>query len=184
MTVKQQWMVVAGIVATLGIGLWVGTSLVGDEFYDVRVGKEAPGFLAMDIASNNGATKSLSDYRGKVVLLNIWATWCPPCREEMPSIEALHRDLEGEGLAVVAVSVDDPNATAMIREFAKEYDLTFDILHDQTQLFRDLYRYFALPETYVIDRKGVIRRKELSSHDWNAPEQRLFIERLLREAGA
>ncbi len=184
MTVKQQWMVVAGVVAVLGIGLFIGTRTIGDEFYDVRVGSEAPGFLAVDMAAPEGANKSLSDYRGQVVLLNIWATWCEPCRAEMPSIEALHKDLESEGLAVVAVSVDDPGASAAIREFATEYNLTFDILHDQTQLFRGVYRYFGVPETYVIDRKGVIRRKEIRAHDWNAPEQRVFIERLLQESGA
>ncbi len=184
MTVKQQWMAVVGIVATLGVALWVGTHLIGDEFYDVRVGSEAPGFLAVDVSNSSGESKSLSDYRGKVVLLNIWATWCGPCRAEMPSIEALHKDLESQGLAVVAVSVDDPNAIAAIREFVDEYKLTFDILHDQTQLFRGVYRYFGVPETYVIDRKGVIRRKEIRAHDWNSPAQRLFIERLLDEPSA
>jgi peroxiredoxin len=184
MTVRQQWMAVLGIVLVLGVGLWAGTHFIGDEFYDVRVGSEAPGFNAVDVASTDALPKSLSDYRGKVILLNIWATWCEPCREEMPTMEALHRDLEDEGLAIVAVSVDDPNAMPTIRQFVQEYGLTFDVLHDQSQLFRGVYRYFGVPETYVIDRKGVIRRKEIRYHDWNAPAQRDFIERLLAEPGA
>jgi len=96
MTVKQQWMAVAGIVTLLGLGLFVGSRLVGNEFYDVRVGSEAPGFNAVDISTTDGTLKTLSDYRGQVVLLNIWATWCEPCRREMPSMEQLHQAFDDE----------------------------------------------------------------------------------------
>ncbi len=181
MTNKQQWMLVGGVVAMLGAGLWAGTHFIGDEFYDVRVGSSAPGFNAVDIANSDGAVKSLSDYRGKVILLNIWATWCEPCRREMPSMQAVHQDLESKGLAIVAVSVDDPDAMPVIRQFVDDYGLTFDVLHDQTELFRAVYRYVGVPETYIIDRSGVIRRKMISDHDWNSAENRRFIESLLAE---
>jgi peroxiredoxin len=179
MTIRQQWMAVLGIVAILGAGLWAGTHFLGDEFYEVRVGTQAPGFNAVDVINSDTELKTLSDYRGQVILLNIWATWCDPCKKEMPSMEALHRDLKDRGLAVVAVSVDDVNREATIRQFVKDYDLTFDVLYDRAELFRAVYRYTGVPETYIIDREGVIRRKWIGEDDWSSPANRRFIEGLL-----
>jgi cytochrome c biogenesis protein CcmG, thiol:disulfide interchange protein DsbE len=179
MTIRQQWMAVLGIVAILGAGLWAGTHFLGDEFYEVRVGTEAPGFNAVDVMRSDTELKTLSDYRGQVILLNIWATWCEPCKKEMPSMEALHRDLKDRGLAVVAVSVDNVNMESTIRQFVKDYDLTFDVLYDRAELFRAVYRYTGVPETYIIDREGVIRRKWIGEDDWSSPANRRFIEGLL-----
>jgi cytochrome c biogenesis protein CcmG, thiol:disulfide interchange protein DsbE len=120
MTIRQQWLAVLGIVTILGAGLWAGTHFLGDEFYEVRVGTQAPGFNAVDVMHSDTDLKTLSDYRGKVILLNIWATWCEPCKKEMPSMEALHRDLKDRGLAVVAVSVDNANMESTIRQFVKD----------------------------------------------------------------
>lgn len=179
MTIKQQWLAVLGIVAILGAGLWAGTHFLGDEFYEVRVGTEAPGFNAVDVMNSDTELKTLSDYRGQVILLNIWATWCDPCKKEMPSMEALHRDLKDRGLAVVAVSVDNVDMESTIRQFVKDYDLTFDVLYDRAELFRAVYRYTGVPETYIIDREGVIRRKWIGEDDWSSPANRRFIEGLL-----
>lgn len=184
MTVKQQLMAVAAVVAILGGGLYVGTQTLGDEFYEVRVGSEAPGFNAVDMASDAGALKTLSDYRGNVVLLNIWATYCVPCRKEMPSMEQLYQAYREQGLAVVAVSVDNPNMEDAIRKFVKDYELNFDVLYDQTAIFRSVYRYTGVPESYVIDRTGTIRRKLIGEEDWNSEANRRFVERLLAEPGA
>lgn len=179
MTLKQQWLAVLGVVAVLGVGLWFGSTTIKDEFYEVRIGSEAPGFNAVDVMRSDTELKTLSDYRGKVVLLNIWATWCGPCKVEMPSIQALHEAYKDRGLAVVAVSVDDPGKEAVIREFVKEYKLTFDVLYDRTELFRSVYRYTGVPETYIIDRDGVVRRKWIGPDDWNSPANRRFVEKLL-----
>jgi cytochrome c biogenesis protein CcmG, thiol:disulfide interchange protein DsbE len=179
MTIKQQWLAVLGVVAVLGVGLWFGSTTIKDEFYEVRIGSEAPGFNAVDVMRSDTELKTLSDYRGKVVLLNIWATWCGPCKVEMPSIQALHEAYKDRGLAVVAVSVDDPGKEAVIREFVKEYKLTFDVLYDRTELFRSVYRYTGVPETYLIDRDGVVRRKWIGPDDWNSPANRRFVEKLL-----
>ncbi len=184
MTIRQQWIAVGGIVTVLALGLWAGARFLGDEFYDVRVGSQAPGFNAVDMARTDGSLKTLSDYRGKVILLNIWATWCGPCRKEMPSIEAVHRDYAGRGLAVVAVSVDAEGMEDAIRHFTDEYNLTFDILYDATGLFRAVYRYTGVPETYIIDRNGTIRRKWIGEDDWNSAANRRFIEQLLTEPEA
>jgi cytochrome c biogenesis protein CcmG, thiol:disulfide interchange protein DsbE len=179
MTIRQQWLAVLGIVAVLGIGLWAGTHFLGDEFYEVRVGTEAPGFNAVDVMRSDTELKTLSDYRGQVILLNIWATWCDPCKKEMPSMERLHRDLKDRGLAVVAVSIDKPDMESTIRQFVKDYDLTFDVLYDRAELFRAVYRYTGVPETYIINREGVIRRKWIGEDDWSSPGNRRFIEGLL-----
>lgn len=182
MTLRQQWLAVGGIVAVLALAVFMGTRVVGDEFYDVRVGTEAPGFNAVDLTPGRTADvpfRSLSDYRGRVVLLNIWATWCEPCKREMPSMQQLYQEYAARGLAVVAVSVDAEDKADAIRAFVQDYNLTFDILHDRTGLFRSVYRYTGVPETYIVDRDGVIRRKWIGEDDWNSPANRKFVERLL-----
>jgi len=182
MTIRQQWMAVLGIVAVLGLGLWAGTHFLGDEFYEVRVGKEAPGFMAVDVLRSANEQKSLSAYHGKVILLNIWRTDCEPCKVEMPSMEQLHRAYVDRGLAVVAVSVDRHGLDRVIRQFATDYELTFDVLHDRLDLLGQVYRYTGVPETYVIDRRGIIRRKWIGPDDWNSGSNRKFIESLLDES--
>jgi cytochrome c biogenesis protein CcmG/thiol:disulfide interchange protein DsbE len=179
MTLRQQWLAVLGVVALLGAGLWAGVHFLGDEFYEVRVGSEAPGFNAVDIMRSDTELKTLSDYRGQVVLLNIWATWCGPCKQEMPSMERVHQRLRNEGLAVVAVSIDAPGMEPAIREFVREYGLTFDVLYDRTELFRNVYRYTGVPETYIIDREGIIRRKWIGDAEWDSPSNVRFLESLL-----
>ncbi len=184
MTVKQQWMAVAGIVAVLAVGLFVGSRMMHEESFHVGIGSQAPGFNAIDMSRTDGSLKTLSDYRGKVVLLNIWATWCGPCREEMPSMEQLHKAFDGQGLAVVAVSVDNRDMDKAIRDFVKEFSLTFDVLHDREELFRAVYPYRAVPETYVIDKSGTVRRKWIGPDDWNSESNRKFIAQLLAESEA
>ena len=172
---------VVGILIALGAA---GRMLLRDELSPVGVGAAAPNFSAMTLDSVPRA-KTLGDYRGKVLLINIWATWCLPCRVEMPSIEKLHRAYRDEGLSVVAVSVDDPGMQEQIRNFAKQYGLTFEILHDpqgqQGKVSRD-YQTSGYPETVIVGRDGVIRKKLLGAHDWNSKETRELIERLLYES--
>lgn len=184
MTNKQQWMAVVGVVAALAIALWVGSATLGDEFYTVRPGIEAPAFEAENVRLRDGSLKTLSDYRGKVILLNIWATNCLPCRKEMPSMELLHADLASRGLAVVAVSVDVNNMDDAIRTFIDEYDLSFDVLYDRNELFRSVYRYTGVPESYVIDRRGVVRKKLIGEEDWYSDANRRFVETLLAESAS
>src|SRR6185312_1045321 len=97
----------------------------------VTLGSRAPDFHAVSMDASR-QVKTIRDYRGDVVLLNIWATWCAPCRVEMPSIESLQRTYGPRGLHIVAVSVDDARADSSIRAFARQYGLTFEILHDTT----------------------------------------------------
>ena len=178
MTHRQQWGIVAGIVLLLAGVLAAGVHLLGDELFPVSVGSEAPPMQASTLAGTK-RTKSLADYKGKVVLLNVWATWCEPCRVEMPSIEKLHRDFGPQGLAVVAVSVDDAGAEDRVREFAKELGITFEILHDPTRATSTSYQITGYPETFIIARDGTIRKKVIGAADWSSAANRALIRELL-----
>jgi peroxiredoxin len=183
MTARRQIVVVAVIVVLVGAVIAAGRYFLSDELAPVGLGAKAPAFAALTLDSAP-AKKTLDDYRGDVVLINIWATWCAPCRVEMPSIERLHEAFAPKGLKVVAISVDDPGSDAQIREFAKQYKLTFQILHDpggqEGRVSRD-YQTTGYPETVIIGRDGLIRRKFLGATDWNSPSSRALIERLLAE---
>ena len=180
MTVQRQWMVVAGIVALLGAGLWFAATQLGAELFPLAIGAKAPDFSAMTLGPMPVA-KGIDDYEGEVVLLNIWATWCEPCRVEMPSMQRLETRLGPKGLRIVAVSVDDPGMEAKINVFVREYALTFEILHDAPGRIRDQYQTTGVPETFVIGRDGRIRRRIIGPDDWSSPPNIAFIERLLAE---
>jgi cytochrome c biogenesis protein CcmG/thiol:disulfide interchange protein DsbE len=180
MTLRQQWTAVVGVVAGLGAVAAVAYHLLGWEFRLVTIGSHAPTFRAatLDVPPR---LRTIDDYRGQVVLLNVWATWCAPCRVEMPSIEALYHVYGPQGLHVVAVSVDDPGTDSTIRAFARRYGLTFDILHDSTGQIQRTYQTTGEPETFVIARDGVIRKKVIGADDWSTPGNQALIAQLLRE---
>ncbi len=192
MTVRQQWSIVGAIVALLALGLWIATRTLGDELFQVSVGGQAPAFTAsaVQVTPPRAATavpatgaRSLADYKGQVVLVNIWATWCAPCREEIPSIEALYRDFAPRGFRVVAVSVDDAADARKIREFLAPYHVTYDVLHDSAGAIQKTYQSTGVPENFVIGSDGVVRKKAYAQ-DWNSPENRALIGRLLDEQSA
>jgi peroxiredoxin len=182
MTSGQQWSVVGAIVAVLGGALWFGSYKLKDELVGVDVGSPAPMFSGATI-EGPPRTKSLADYKGQVVLLNVWATWCGPCRTEMPSIEALHKAMGPKGLHIVAVSIDDPGKAEEIRKFAKDYGLTFEILHDASQAIQGAYQTTGVPETFIIAADGTIRKKVIAASDWNSEPNRALITQLLKDAG-
>jgi len=180
MTARQQWVAVAAVIAVLGVVLWGAMHYLGDELFPVAVGSEAPPFVARTLEITP-ETRTIADYRGQVVLLNIWATWCGPCRAEMPSIQALHERYRDKGLKVVAVSIDQPGAEAAIREFANEYQLDFEILHDPTGEIQQRYQTTGVPETFVIGRDGLIRKKHIGATNWNSGANQALIAQLLGE---
>ena len=183
MTIRQQWLVVLGVVALLGGGLVAASRYMGDELFPLSVGSPAPDFRAATLdGASPGRTKTLADYRGQVVLLNVWATWCGPCRVEMPSIEALHRAYGADGLHIVAVSIDDAGQEKAVRDFARELGLTFEILHDPTGDIQKSYQTTGVPETFVIGPDGVIRKKIIGAADWNSPANRALVAQLLADA--
>jgi thiol-disulfide isomerase/thioredoxin len=171
---------VLGITTALMVTGW---RMLRSELAPVGIGVDAPDFEVMTLDSVP-SKKSLADYRGKVVMINIWATWCAPCRIEMPSIEELHQAYDAKGLKILAISVDDPGTEPQIRSFVKQYGLTFEVLHDpagqEGRVSRD-YQTTGYPETVIIGRDGVIRKKLLGAHNWNSAENRALIDRLLAE---
>lgn len=180
MSSKAQWGIVGGIVAALGIALFLMSTQLRAELFPLRIGSEAPDFSAMPLAAGSEA-KGLDDYEGEVVLLNIWATWCAPCRKEMPSMQRLEEELGPRGLRIVAVSVDAPGMEEAIRTFTEEYGLSFEILHDAPGVIQRDYQTTGVPETFVIGRDGRIRRRIIGADDWSSTANVAFLARLLEE---
>ena len=137
-----------------------------------RIGMAAPGFTVQD--SDRSVT--LSQFKGQVVVLNFWATWCPPCVEELPSLVQMQQRMKSRGVTVLAVSVDaDENA---YRRFLKDHNVNLLSVRDPDQKSAGLYGTFKFPETYIVDRNGVVRRKFIGAVDWTEPEVIDFLEKL------
>jgi cytochrome c biogenesis protein CcmG, thiol:disulfide interchange protein DsbE len=141
-------------------------------------GASAPSFSAETL---EGERIELSQLRGEVVLVNVWATWCWPCRREMPSFEALHRDLGDQGLRIVAVSIDKAGASGDIREFLDELGITFTVLHDPENRISTAFQAIGVPETYLIDARGVIRKRWIGRIDGRSDAVRAPIREALNE---
>ncbi len=185
MTRKAQWWVTGGFVVVAVTGLLYATNVVGGGIAPIQAGSIAPPFHAFTtIAGVPAKQKTLADYKGQVVLLNLWATWCGPCRSEMPSLEKLSQDLGPKGLKIVAVSIDNPGMEKAIDDFRKEYGLTFEILYAPDGKIRDDYQATGFPETFIIGRDGVIRKRVIAASDWSAESQKGLFRELLAEPGS
>ena len=180
MTIRKQLAVGALVIAIATAVAYGATHYLRHELFPVELGSKAPDFTAFTIDSTP-KIKTLADYRGRVLMINVWATWCLPCRVEMPSIEALHKAYGPKGLKIVAVSIDDPGTEPAIRAFAKQYGLTFEILHDPKGAITQAYDISGYPETFIVGRDGIIRKKLMSATDWNSPDARALVDRLLTE---
>jgi peroxiredoxin len=128
----------------------------------------------------DGKMVRLGDYKGKVVFLNIWATWCPPCRDEMPSIEKLYKELKGEDFEILAVSVDAPGAK-VVAPFMKEYHLSFPVLLDPEGTIKNLYGTIGVPESFIINKEGRIEQIIIGPMDWAAPDVVGFFRDLIQK---
>ena len=137
-----------------------------------RIGSIAPDITVQD----SDRTLTLSRYRGQVVVLNFWATWCPPCVEEMPSLVEMQRRMKAKGITVLAVSVDvDEKA---YHQFLKDHGVDLITVRDPSQKSANLYGTFKFPETYVIDREGKMRRKFIGAVDWTSPDVVEFLGKM------
>jgi peroxiredoxin len=145
------------------------------EKFDKKV--VAPDFTLKDL---NGKTVSLRDLRGKVVFLNFWATWCPPCKLEMPKMEELHKELSSRGLVILAINFQE--GPQEIREFFKEHNLTFTALLDRKSEVFGLYQAWSLPTTYLINRNGEIVGKVIGYRDWHSERARNLFHQLLEDS--
>jgi cytochrome c biogenesis protein CcmG, thiol:disulfide interchange protein DsbE len=137
-----------------------------------RIGSNAPEFTVQD----SDHTVDLNRFHGQIVVLNFWATWCPPCVEEMPSLVEMQRHMKTKGITVLAVSIDvDENA---YRAFLKEHGVDLLTVRDPAQKTPALYGTHGWPETFIIDRNGVIRRKFIGAVDWTEPEITDYLNKL------
>lgn len=162
----------------LALLAWFGLALLAAAagLEAAELGQPAPDFSLPDLA---GKPVRLGDFRGKKgVLVNFWATWCVPCRGEMPTLERLARGRR-ETLQVLGVSLDTISK-ARVRAFARELGLTFPILLDPEHVAGKLYRVRALPMSFLVDRDGVLRHREIGYRDWTTGESRFIVEEALR----
>ncbi len=146
------------------------------EQVPIEVGLPAPDFTFPGI---NGKMVSLSDYRGKVVLVNIWATWCPPCVDEMPSMEKLYQKLKGENFEILAVSIDSLGLKAVV-PFMKKHKLTFPALIDSTGTIGIAYGNTGIPASFIIDKDGILVQKIIGPQDWAHPDILRFFHDLIQ----
>jgi thiol-disulfide isomerase/thioredoxin len=165
---------VAGVLFLPGVSSSRGPAVVP--------GAPAPDFRAVTLEVPP-VPKSIADYRGEVVLLNLWATWCGPCELEMPSLQALYETYGPKGLKVVGVAVDDPGFEQRVRDFVKQRGLTFEILSEGSGKIESDYQTLGIPATYLIGRDGVIRKRIAGASDWNSPANRALVAQLLGVTG-
>ncbi len=161
--------IVAGLLAALAGAFWLSLPEVNPP---VREGTQAIDFQLPDL---QGKMHSLP--KGDVVLLNFWATWCPPCREEMPSMARLHERFADKGLRVVAVSIDQNDDD--LAGFVREHQLPFEVLHDPEARVSRRYGVFKYPESFLIDRNGVIRHHLVGAVDWTSEPVVAAVDALL-----
>lgn len=179
---NRTWLARGAALVLVGAFLVLGWS-TRSRFAPADVGATAPAYSAADLA---GRTVSLADFTGKVVLLNVWATWCVPCVREMPALQRLYDRLHERGLEVVAVSVDAEvpaigGGAGDVPGFARNLGLTFTILHDATGTVERTFHVSGLPVTIVITRDGRIHSKVLGAREWDDPQHASEIEKLLAD---
>lgn len=144
-----------------------------------EVGFKAPAFTVRNF---KGHRVQLADYQGKVVILNLWATWCGPCRIEMPGLENLYRRYRARGLEILAVSLDK-GSPGKVHTFANEYRLSFPVLMDSDRQVETRYPTLTIPTTYVIDRRGMVVAEVDGAKNWEAEETFEALEYLLKAPG-
>jgi thiol-disulfide isomerase/thioredoxin len=177
---SKQWIFVGLIIAGVAAGATIMTR-VGSEVASVEVGATAPDFHAVDLATGD-SVRLRERYRGKVTLVNIWATWCVPCKIEMPAMEELYDSLAPRGFAIAAVSIDEGSPEDVIA-FGRSLDLSFDLLQDRSTTVQQIYQTTGVPESFLLDRRGVIVKRVIGPQDWSSAANRALVERLLDEPG-
>ncbi|HEV7366150.1 MAG TPA: TlpA disulfide reductase family protein [Gemmatimonadales bacterium] len=178
---SKQWMIVAAIVGGLVIGA-VALARFGQPPVGVGIGNRAPDFKAIDLATDDSVSLG-EQYHGTVTLLNVWATWCAPCRTEMPAMERVYQALAPQGFKIAAVSIDEGSPDD-VRAYGQELGLSFDLLQDRSNRVTQLYQTTGVPESFLLNRKGIIVKRLIGPQDWNSPVNRGLIERLMKEPGS
>lgn len=165
----------------LWLALVTGCAAGSEPPARVEIGVEAPSYAARSL---RGDSVSLALLRGKPVLLNVWATWCLPCKEEIPYLESLHGKHAAEGLQIVGVSVDARGDEAKIDEFARDFRMSYPIWRDPDERVNSRFLAIGVPSTYLIDRDGILRWKHLGTLRATTPGFVAALEDVLKGRGA
>ena len=145
--------------------------------------RERPPFsVDFTLPDLDGKSVRLSDLRGRVVLINFWATWCPPCRAEMPSMNDLYKDYRDKGLEILAISTD-VDGRRVVAPFVEKYGLTFPVLLDPKMDVGSGIQVRGIPSTYLLDKQGRVAGLEVGARDWNRSSLRRILDELLAEEG-
>jgi cytochrome c biogenesis protein CcmG, thiol:disulfide interchange protein DsbE len=175
---QRQWYAVLGIVAALALGT---VAMLRRGPAQIEVGAVAPDFHAIDLATNDSVSL-YEKYRGQVTLVNIWATWCEPCKREIPALDSLYRALAPEGLHIAAVSIDKTPA-AEVKAFMAEFNVAFDVLQDPEGTIQQIYQTTGVPESFLIGRDGRIIRIVYADHPWASASNKTIVRQLLAVPG-
>jgi len=170
---RCRWLLVLGIMSGMAAIVWMALPQTS------TTPKQGSGVSSFTLPDLQGNMQGLP--QGDVVLLNFWATWCPPCRKEIPSMIALHDRYAADGLKIVAVSVDQ--RLEDLARFVGEYDMPFQVLHDGNGTVSQQFGVFRFPETFLIDRQGKVRYHLIGAVDWMSEDILKTIELMLNEDG-
>jgi cytochrome c biogenesis protein CcmG/thiol:disulfide interchange protein DsbE len=157
---------------------FVITVYKGGAKKEIAVGLPAPDFLVTDIV--NGQRISSAELKGKVLFVNFWASWCEPCKEEMPSLESLYREVMSQkDFRMVTILYRDSPSNAL--GYMKVNGYTFPVYTDMRESSSKDFGVTGVPETYIVDKKGILRRRVIGGADWNSPDEKGLINSLLNE---
>ena len=173
---SKQWTWVAIIVAGLALGAGALVAF-GPKVEGVDIGRRAPDFTAVRLGTSDSVSLHQAA-EGKVTLVNIWATWCIPCRAEMPAMEKLFQELGPKGFQIIAVSIDE-GSPADVLSFVQELKLSFDVLHDRSGDIQRVYQTTGVPESFLLDKNGVIAKRVIGEHPWNSETSKRIVAQLL-----
>ncbi len=158
---------------TMGVA---GRSLAQTAPWDIEKlpSTKAPGFSLPDLT---GKVINVTAFGDKVLLINFWATWCAPCRQEMPALDRLQRQFAGQGLAVIGISIDSDGS--LLKKFIEDAKIQFPILHDPSLKCPDEYKVSAYPTTFLVDSKGVIQKYWIGPQEWESKEFKKILQSYL-----
>jgi peroxiredoxin len=163
-------------VIALAVLFLLGQNNSYQKFSLLETGRPAPNFTLPGL---DGKMVSLSGYREHVVLVNIWATWCPPCVDEMPSMEALYQELEDENFEILAISID-ATGTETVAHFMKKFNLSFPALMDPEGTIKSVYQTTGVPESFIVNKQGILVEKIIGPRNWADPTVVRYLRDLIR----
>jgi peroxiredoxin len=157
--------IIVAVVVIIAVAVVIGVVVYGGKAKFTPTSASSPA-IDFSIPDLDGNMVDFSEYKGKVIFLNFWATWCEPCKEEMPSMQLLYDTFKRRDFVVVAVSVDSSGPEG-VKKFVEKYKLTFPVLHDRRGKVKEKYKTTGVPETFIIDQNGVIAEKVWGAKNWD-----------------